>query len=547
MSVTLPRKSKSSVLNPENSISWKDVNDILRDSYNFQETIDSTALDILALYLKGQKIVYTESKTLCEKRLNTLMLPAIFIAAVCSILNFILKDYQGGTIIISCLNAFILSLISYLKLDAKAESHKMAAYKFQKLESMCEFNSGKSLFFSDSVDVCKFVTNIENQVMEIRESNQFIIPEHVRVQYPKICQTNVFTLVKEIQNDEIIVINNLKTVVQHLHSHIDQRKAIEREMVETQCKIESIVMTDFRVQSLSNDSTTSSECSEGPESAESAEEKVENEETRVNKVGQLSELRNKFEEMECDLLACKNTIDELDRQKNEAFDTAVKHRARYLKMSETFKDEITVVGAKSVSVFVTGSKREKYFFFRGRKKNMQPVHRVLVILGFLIAVVILIVTLSQQKAPIPTSVPTAVPTSSPAVIPNDPAIVMWTAYLGNTVWGWSSADNSQAAQIVLNRDGSGQMSYRYGGDKQVLRFLTWSIVPLLGSDNMYQLSINYISPASNAIADNPFGSASSVNLPGSLTEEMVGFPIQSMGGTMMLTRQGWEQRNVQIL
>lgn len=331
------RKSKSSVLNPENSISWKEVNEILRDSYNFQETVDSTALDILALYLKGQKIVYTESKTLCEKRLNTLMLPAIFIAAVCSILNFILKDYGSGTIIISCLNAFnsfLLSLISYLKLDAKAESHKMAAYKFQKLESMCEFNSGKSLFFTDSVDVCKFVTNIENQVMEIRESNQFIIPEHVRVQYPKICETNVFTLVKEIQNDEIIVINNLKTVVQHLHSHIDQRKAIEREIADVERKIEAIVMTELMVVSNS-DSTTSSECSEGPE-----EEKVGHDETRLNKVGQLAELRNKLEEMTCDLLACKSTIEELDRQKNDAFDTAVKHRARYLKLSETFKDEI---------------------------------------------------------------------------------------------------------------------------------------------------------------------------------------------------------------
>lgn len=312
---------KSSVLNPENAISWKDVNDILRDSYNFQETVDSTALDILALYLKGQKIVYTESKTLCEKRLNTLMLPAIFIAAVCSILNFILKDYESGTIIISCLNAFnsfLLSLISYLKLDAKAESHKMAAYKFQKLESMCEFNSGKSLFFADSVDVCKFVTNIENQVMEIRESNQFIIPEHVRIQYPKICETNVFTLVKQIQNDEIIVINNLKTVVQHLHSHIDQRKTIEREMDDIERKIEALVMTDHEVESDIKDE----------------------DETRINKVGQLSELRGKIEELSCELLACKSTIEELDQQKNEAFDNTVKHRARYLKLSETFKDEI---------------------------------------------------------------------------------------------------------------------------------------------------------------------------------------------------------------
>lgn len=55
------------------------------------------------------------------------------------------------------------------------------AYKFQKLESHCQINSGKSLFFKDSVDICEFVNQIEKDVMEIRESNQFIIPERIRV------------------------------------------------------------------------------------------------------------------------------------------------------------------------------------------------------------------------------------------------------------------------------------------------------------------------------------------------------------------------------
>jgi hypothetical protein len=80
-------------------------------------------------------------------------------------------------LIISALNAFnsfLLSLISYLKLDGKAEAHKTAAYKFQKLESQCEFNSGKCLFFKDAVKMLDFVNQIEKDIMEIRESNQFL-------------------------------------------------------------------------------------------------------------------------------------------------------------------------------------------------------------------------------------------------------------------------------------------------------------------------------------------------------------------------------------
>ena len=308
-SISFPSSVKidlpTSVFNPENTITFNEVSNILKTSYNFDETAHSTALDILALYLKGQKIIYTESKTLCEKRLNTLMLPAIFIAAVCSILNFILKDVSYGTILISGLNAFnsfLLSLISYLKLDAKAESHKNSAYKFQKLESMCEFNSGKSLFFRDSVDVCEIVKHIEDQVMEIRETNQFIVPEPVRVRYPKICDTNVFTLVKTIQNDEIIVINHLKTAVQKLHCEIHRRRALEESL----------------------------EHLEDNEKENENENENEKEESHSDTVDHLR----------MELERCRIHIQALDAEKNEAFERAVKHRERYLHLSETFQEEI---------------------------------------------------------------------------------------------------------------------------------------------------------------------------------------------------------------
>lgn len=307
------------VFNPENTITFAEVSHILKTSYNFDETAHSTALDILALYLKGQKIIYMESKTLCEKRLNTLMLPAIFIAAVCSILNFILKDISYGTILISGLNAFnsfLLSLISYLKLDAKAESHKNSAYKFQKLESMCEFNSGKSLFFRDSVDVCEIVKHIEDQVMEIRETNQFIIPEPVRVRYPKICDTNVFTLVKSIQNDEIIVINHLKTAVQKLHCEINRRRSLEE-----------------RLKALKE-----KKMNQGHD--EEAEKDNKDEKEEESECTSIDSIDTQCTQLRLELEHARSNIQTLDLEKNEAFEKAVKHRERYLHLSETFQEEI---------------------------------------------------------------------------------------------------------------------------------------------------------------------------------------------------------------
>ena len=88
--------------------------------------------------LKGQKIIYMESKYHCEKWLNYLMLPAIFLSALASVSGSALEQYHWDTIAISGLNAFIsflLAVVSYMKLDAQAESHKITAHQYDKLQS----------------------------------------------------------------------------------------------------------------------------------------------------------------------------------------------------------------------------------------------------------------------------------------------------------------------------------------------------------------------------------------------------------------------------
>jgi hypothetical protein len=337
-----------SVLSPH--VSWKDVNKVLLESYNFEASIDSTALDILALYLKGQKIIYTESKTLCEKRLNTLMLPAIFIAAMCSILSLILKEYQHGTIIISCLNAFnsfLLSLISYLKLDAKAEAHKTSAYKFQKLESRCEFNSGKSLFFKNSVAISDFVNQIEKDVAEIRESNQFIIPERIRVMYPRMCEANVFTMVKAIQNDEIIVVNNLKTVVQKLHQQNAHMEDMEINIQHMNKNIQSyedtLIHLDRDLRNLHGEiyiEDNKDDTDDKDDKDKKVKQYVELGQEKERIVSSLNESRLQLVDMTDVLRKSRAIYDQLEKDKNVEFTRVVQHRERYLKIGDEINNEI---------------------------------------------------------------------------------------------------------------------------------------------------------------------------------------------------------------
>jgi hypothetical protein len=198
------------------SFKFNEIRTQFEDTYNAESETFSGILDLIAVYLKGQKILYTEAKTLCELRLNYLMLPAILITALCSILSLTLKDYAAGAIIVSCLNggnAFILALVSYLKLDARSESHRSSAYKFDKIQSSIVFSSGRALFGTlKKKEVISLIERVEKDVSEIKESNQFVLPELIRISFPHVYGTNVFAEAKTIMNEATVNIERLRNL-----------------------------------------------------------------------------------------------------------------------------------------------------------------------------------------------------------------------------------------------------------------------------------------------------------------------------------------------
>ena len=193
---------------------YREIDDDFGNTYNTNEFNNSTICDLIALYVRGQKVLYTEAKTHCEQKLTFLMLPAIAITVACSVMSVVLKEYEYGTTITSSLNginAFILALINYLKLDTRAEAHRTSAYKFDKLETDLEFNSGKLMFLTDfSAQLPKIVEKAEAQVREIKETNQFVLPESIRRTYPILYGTNLFAEVKLLIVEEMKYMNQLK-------------------------------------------------------------------------------------------------------------------------------------------------------------------------------------------------------------------------------------------------------------------------------------------------------------------------------------------------
>jgi hypothetical protein len=197
-------------------IKYIDLQSHFMENYVSNSTNNSNIIDVIGIYIKGQKILYTEAKTVCEQRFTYLMLPSILFTIMSGIINLFM-DNLTGKIITTALNGattFILATINFLKLDARAEAHRSSAYKYDKLLSFIEFQSYKQLFLdAEKGKMGDIILKIENDVKDIKETNQFVLPETIRYNFPLLSNINIFSEVKKIQTKEILLMNKLVDIL----------------------------------------------------------------------------------------------------------------------------------------------------------------------------------------------------------------------------------------------------------------------------------------------------------------------------------------------
>lgn len=197
------------------------------NKFYYYDKSQSNKLDILLTFIKGQKHLFSHCSSVCKHKMNCIMIPTLIISSFNTIFTPFFNDSLWINNVSAGLNSIILLLLSmmgYFKYEASSESFFQISKQYDRLETAIKLMHS-SIYFNNHMDFDLSIQNpspmpngstlskkildkhyndkiiaIENRLNEIKESQQFGIPNETRTLFPIIYHINIFTLIRKMDN-----------------------------------------------------------------------------------------------------------------------------------------------------------------------------------------------------------------------------------------------------------------------------------------------------------------------------------------------------------
>lgn len=200
------------------AITYRELEAKIKRQYIDDEMINE--IDILKVYVKNQKNIYTEATNIMNTRICCIAIPSTCISICVSALTSFVSKTHWGVILITSLNAAVtvfIILMVFLKLETKSVKYDMVASKYFKLQEELDEFSSKLVFVGNKHDREKMIFSqmkkLDNKITEIKDENRIELPSYIKYLYPKISSINIFSSIHSLELHRKNLINLLKGVI----------------------------------------------------------------------------------------------------------------------------------------------------------------------------------------------------------------------------------------------------------------------------------------------------------------------------------------------
>ena len=186
----------------------------------------SNEMDILITFMRGQKHIYQESAYVAQMKLYAITITSLSITSLITVITPFIRIYPWSIILISGGNAIatmLMTILNFLRLDSARHTFALLSTNYEHFEHTLELTNNKLLFMTNEHEqtrtVLEKIHEIEFKMGETKELCPVVIPAEIKKNFPIICQTNIFSLIKKLEMHRkqlIIQFKDIKNEIRYI-------------------------------------------------------------------------------------------------------------------------------------------------------------------------------------------------------------------------------------------------------------------------------------------------------------------------------------------